>query len=381
MDIDLDSQKTQRSQILEALNEDFGENRVLNISTFGTIGSKSSIISACRGLDIDDSVAHYLSGLIPEERGMNWPLHDVIYGNEKKGRKPQNEFNAKLKEYDDKKLRKTILAFEGIIDKRSIHASGIYIYNEDYYKRNAMMMSPSGVPTTQFDMSDSDYQGGVKFDFLTVMILDKIRVAMEHLIDNGQMERQATLRETYNKYLLPNELEHYDEEMWKLAEEGKVVSLFQFDTVVGGKAIREVGPRNLVELATANSLMRLASGDADIQPLEKFIKYRNNIELWYEEMYINGVTEGEAEILKGYLDFSYGIAATQEDIMEILMDKNIADFTVVEAHAARKAIAKKKPKLIKQFKKDYYKRAKQRAGTRDELIEYVWNFLIVPQLG
>jgi DNA polymerase-3 subunit alpha len=63
---------------------------------------------------------------------------------------------SKLGEYEDKKLQETILAFEGIIDKRSIHASGIYIYNEPYYKRNALMMSPSDVPTTQFDMSDSD---------------------------------------------------------------------------------------------------------------------------------------------------------------------------------------------------------------------------------
>jgi DNA polymerase-3 subunit alpha len=156
MDVDLDSQKTQRSQILDALNKSFGKDKVLNIATFGTIGSKSSIIAACRGLDIDGSVAHYLSGLVPEERGANWSLSDVIYGNKKKDRKPQNEFNAKLKEYDNKKLRKTILAFEGIIDKRSVHASGIYIYNESYYKRNAMMMSPGGVPTTQFDMADSD---------------------------------------------------------------------------------------------------------------------------------------------------------------------------------------------------------------------------------
>jgi DNA polymerase-3 subunit alpha len=71
MDIDLDSQKSQRGQILKALNVEFGEDRVLNIATFGTIGSRSSITSACRGLGIDESEALYLTGLVPEERGAN----------------------------------------------------------------------------------------------------------------------------------------------------------------------------------------------------------------------------------------------------------------------------------------------------------------------
>jgi len=71
MDIDLDSQKSQRGQILKALNVEFGEDRVLNIATFGTIGSRSSITSACRGLGIEESEALYLTGLVPEERGAN----------------------------------------------------------------------------------------------------------------------------------------------------------------------------------------------------------------------------------------------------------------------------------------------------------------------
>jgi len=288
---------------------------------------------------------------------------------------------SKLGEYEDKKLQETILAFEGIIDKRSIHASGIYIYNEPYYKRNALMMSPSDVPTTQFDMSDSDFMGGVKFDFLTVKILDKIRITMNHLITNGAMERQETLRETYDKYLSPAVLEYDNLEMWDKAAKGEIVSLFQFDTMVGSKAIREVAPHSLVEMATANSLMRLSSSGGSIQPLDKFIKFRKDISLWYEEMHLQGLNEDEIMTMKKHLDKSYGIAATQEDIMEILMDESISGFTVVEAHKARKAIAKKKAKLIDKLKEDYFDKAKERTGAREEIINYVWNHCVVPQLG
>jgi len=93
------------------------------------------------------------------------------------------------------------------------------------------------------------------------------------------------------------------------------------------------------------------------------------------------LNEKEVKILKKYLNKSYGIAATQEDIMELLMDKNIANFTVVEAHGARKAIAKKKEKAIVQLRKDYFAKARERTGAREELINYVWEFCIVPQLG
>lgn len=381
MDIDLDSQKSQRNQILKALYKRFGKDKVLNIATFGKMGTKSAILSACRGLDVDDSTAHFLTGMIPEERGVNWSLHDCLYGNKAKERQPQKEFIAEVDKYSDKRLRETMLGFEGLIDKRSIHASGIYIYNEPYFCRNAMMISPGGVRTTQFDMSDSDFRGGVKFDFLTVEILDKIRGTIDHLLEKGDLIWQGSLRATYNKYLFPSKLEYKAKEMWKMASEGEVVSLFQFDSPQGGKAIREVAPVNLVEMAAANSLMRLSSKGSKMQPLEKYIKYRENIELWYEEMFRFGLNNEEIEIMKKQLGWTFGIAATQEDLMELVMDKNIAGFTVVEAHKARKAIAKKKPKLLEQFKKDFFTKAEERTDARPKIIEYVWNFCIVPQLG
>ena len=73
------------------------------ISTFGTEGTKSAILTACRGYrsedypdGIDVDTAQYLSSLIPSERGFLWPLADVINGNEDKGRKPIKLFiNAK----------------------------------------------------------------------------------------------------------------------------------------------------------------------------------------------------------------------------------------------------------------------------------------------
>src|SRR5690606_24612251 len=86
-DIDIDTEGSKRPQILQALRNHFGNDKVLQVCTYGTEGSKSALQTACRGLGIDSDISLYLSGMIPFERGQNWSLSDCFYGNEEKGRK------------------------------------------------------------------------------------------------------------------------------------------------------------------------------------------------------------------------------------------------------------------------------------------------------
>jgi DNA polymerase III subunit alpha len=96
--------------------------------------------------------------------------------NEEKDRKPVKKLITEMKKYP--KLIDTVLRIEGLVNKRSIHASGVYIFNSHYTTLNAAMKAPNGQFITQFNMNDSDYQGGLKFDLLTVQALDKIRLTL-----------------------------------------------------------------------------------------------------------------------------------------------------------------------------------------------------------
>ena len=69
-------------------------------------------------------------------------------------------------------------------------------------------------------------------------------------------------------------------------------------------------------------------------PMEKYIRFKNNINLWYEEMTKYGLTKNEQETLKPYFLSSYGVPPSQEQMMKILMDENICGFTLAEANAA-----------------------------------------------
>ena len=72
-----------------------------------------------------------------------------------------------------------IQSIEGLVNKRGQHASGVMMYNTSPYETNALMRSPNGDLTTQFELHDSDLMGDVKYDFLVTEICDKITTCIE----------------------------------------------------------------------------------------------------------------------------------------------------------------------------------------------------------
>ncbi|MED2945514.1 hypothetical protein P4284_23520 [Bacillus swezeyi] len=376
-DIDIDTEGTKREKILKALRERFGEKRVLQIATFGTEGSKSALQTACRGLGIDNDISQFLSEMIPFERGSNWPLKHCFYGDVETGRKPIKEFIREVERYPN--LKETALKIEGLTNKRSSHAAGVIIFNDKYTKSNAMMKTPKGAYITQFNMGDSEAMGSVKFDLLTIEALDKIRVTLDQLIENEEIQWQGSLKETYNKYIHPAALEDKDARLWEMAGNGEIMDLFQFSTEVGHQAVIKVQPKNLLEAAVTNSLMRLMS-DGEEQPVDTYVKYKNNLSLWYEEMRKYGLSDDAIKVVEKHLKDIYGVADTQEVVMQMVMDKEIAGFDIKESNYLRKSIAKKKEDVLKEVQKLFFKKGKE-IGASDNLLNYVWYVQFKRQFG
>ncbi|MGD7046965.1 DNA polymerase III subunit alpha [Rossellomorea marisflavi] len=376
-DIDVDSEGSKRPQIIKALINHFGSNRVLQVCTFGTEKSKSALQTACRGLEIDSDIALYLSGMIPFERGENWTLSDCYFGNEEQGRKPIKELIREVEKYPN--LKETSLKIEGLVNKRSIHASGIIIFNEDYYKSNAMMKAPNGDPITQFNLGDCEAVGNVKFDLLTIEALDKIRATLDMLIEYDEIKWIKNLRQTFNHYLHPDNIEKTKKEIYEMLGSGEILDLFQFSTEIGMETTKKVKPNNLLETAAANSLMRLMS-DGEEQPIDIFIKHKNDISIWYEEMNSYGLNSNEIKVMEEHLLKLSGVADTQECVMQISMDERVAGFDVQLANKLRKAIAKRSKDALEEVESKFFKMGKEN-GNRDEILNYVWNVQIKRQLG
>ena len=382
-DVDLDTSARNRPRIMAKLKEVFGEDNILNICTFKTETTKSAFKTACRGLGIPNEEGDFLSSLVPVERGKQWSVKDCLDGNSEKNKKPVKELVNRIEELKQifgVDLSIYVKMIEGLISGISLHASGIYIFKNGYLAQNSLMKTPRGDDVTCWDMPDSDYCGGLKYDSLTTECQDKLEVCVELLIKYGKIKPKKTLRETYNAYLHPDVLDYTTPEMWDKCSNGEIIDLFQFITPVGGKCIQKIKPHSLEELANANSLMRINVEDG-IQPVDKFLSYKHDRNLWYQELQKYGVTDAEEiKALEKVLSYCYGCPSMQEDVMELCMEDKIAGFGLADADKARKIIAKKKTEEVDSLKEKFYNAVKEK-GNSINVANYVWEECIKPQLA
>lgn len=380
-DIDTDLTPSKRKKIFEAIRKERGELNCVQVCTFGTEGTRSAIAAACRGYrseeypdGIEVETAQFLSGLIPMERGFLWSIQDVIYGNEEKDRKPNETFIKEVNKYPG--LLKIIQSIEGLICKRGQHASGVILYNNSPYDTNALMRSPNGDLTTQFDLHMSEQCGDVKYDFLVTEICDKITICIDMLQKEGFFESNLGLRQVYDQYLHPAVLNLEDNRMWDALGNGTVMDVFQFSTGVGLATAKQIKPRDPVQLTSANALMRLMGEKGKERPMDRYCRLKNDMQLWYREVKSRGLSEEEIKILEPYYLPNFGTPCSQEDLMEVCMDKNIAHFTLAEANMARKIVAKKQVKKVPELKEKFISQCPNRV-----LGEYVWETVMEPQMS
>ena len=373
-DIDTDLNPAQKDNIMTALKEYYGQNNVLNCITFKTESLKAAIVNAMRGLGYSNDEAQTLSSLVPVDRGHVYTIDECINGNESLDLAPSPTVIEKLKEYPH--LLETVKKIEGLHTNASIHASAVYIFDNGYIEHNSLMRAPNMTPVTAFDMEDTNALSGLKIDLLYTDAQNKMMKCMDLLLKDGLIDWQGSLRATYNKYLHPDVLNYTNEEMWKKASNGEIANLFQWETAVGAVAIKKAQPRSVLEMATINSAIRVQSEGA-VQPIDRYIMFHKNISLWYQEMYDEGLDDFEIEIMREHLLPSYGCSLQQEDFMQLVMDPNIAGFTLKESNTLRKTIAHKVLDQIAKQKELFFSCC-DRQGTRKEFANYVWSFCIEP---
>jgi len=380
-DIDIDLAPSKRPQILQRIKEERGGELGLTlVATFGTEGTRSTILTACRGYrsedfpdGIDVDTAQYMSSLIPAERGFLWSLSDVINGNPDKGRHPIAAFTREADQFEG--LVDIMLHIEGLINKRSSHASGVIMFDDDPFGSSCFMRTPRGEIITQWDLHQCESAGMVKYDYLVTEISDKIIQCIE-LLERDEVIETRDLRTQYNHYLHPSIIDICDDRIWDALGSGSVLDCFQFSTDVGLMAAKKLKPRTPLEMTDANALMRLMAERGTESPLDKYARFKEDINLWYDEMNRYHLTQHQIKLLEPYYLKSYGMPPLQEDLMMILMDKDIADFTLAEVNDARKIVAKKQMSRIPELKEKMF----ARMGS-PHFAQYVWESAIAPQLG
>lgn len=381
-DIDIDLCPSKREEFLDKTREETGELGCVHVCTYGVLSTKAAIKCAARGYTSDEypdgiplDEAEYLSSLIPSERGFLWSLHDCFYGDKQKGRQPNRNFIKEVESYPG--LKEILERIEGLIVQAGIHASGvIFPPKSDYYRYGPFMRAKNGMIVTQYSLHDSEAAGACKLDYLVTEVQQELVESIKMLQEAGYIDSNLTLREAYYKYLAPESLPLEDDKLWDGIDSGTIMKIFQFDSQVGSQGIKQIQPRSVEELTAVNALIRLMTENGQESPISKYVKQKNNPQLWIDEMNSYGVTEEEQNLLKKYLGESYGLCYSQEQLMLILMDKDICGFSMEAANSARKIISKKLMDKIPELQKKVLDAAKSQALGR-----YVWDIVVKPSLG
>ena len=396
-DIDIDLAPSKRPAVFNAIRKERGEFGLVQVATFGTEGTKSAILTACRGYrgpgsgyteqgigisagewltiekeGIDVDTAQYMSSLIPQERGFLWPIEDVVYGNEEKDRKPVQAFIREVNNYPG--LLDIIMYISGLVNKRGIHASGVILYGEDPFDTASFMKAPNGELITCYDLHHAEAAGDTKYDLLVTEISDKIIKCFEMLENDGVIEHD-TLRNTYNKYLHPEVIDTTNPAIWEHLAAGDVLDVFQFSTGVGLAIAKRLKPKDPMEMTAANAMMRLMSERGKESQQDRYARFqRQGLMAFDKEMKQANLPADIIAKMHKHCDKYYGCCPIQEQMMEMLMD--IANFTLGEANSARKVVAKKQMAKIPELREQVFSRF-----DNVQTANYFWENAIAPQLG
>ena len=378
-DCDIDVSAKKATKIIELLRARYGQDCVLNTLTFKTETLKAAIQSVARGLGINDDEARAMSAMVPLKRGKMPSLEGCENGDPEIDTPPVPQLIKALHSYPG--LYEGVEKIQGICAGIGIHASSLYIFSDGFLAQNALMRAPNGVAITAFNMHDSDDLGALKMDLLKTFPPSLFSKCMSYMLKDGVIQYQGSLRATWDKYFHPDIIDYSNRKMWENAADGKVLQLFQFgDSQVGSNTIKKVRPGSILDMALANDVMRLQGTYEGETPTDRFVRYKEHPEQAIQEMKDKGLNDAEIELLRRHLGESYFVSVEQEQLMNLLLDKDICNMPLRDVNKARKVLAKKQMEKLPDLKENFFKLGRER-GNREEFLQWVWDYALLPQLA
>ncbi len=352
-DIDIDFDDEGRSKVIDYVIEKYGKNQVAQIITYGTMAAKSSLRDVGRVMQVPLYEVDRVAKSFPHQLGASL---EKILADKDVDEKLKSSMNSedveraynfrKLSEEDSDigQMIRTAKKLEGSIRNTGIHACGVIITPDDITNYVPVSTAKdSDLLVSQFDNSVAEEAGLLKMDFLGLKTLTIIKDAVQNIKD------------THGIALDPEELDLEDPKTYELFQHGDTIGIFQYESVGMQKNLRELKPNKFEDLIAMNALYR----PGPLQYIPDFIARKH----------------GKQEItydlpeMKEYLEETYGITVYQEQVM--LLSQKLAGFTKGEADMLRKAMGKKKKKLIDQMFPKFLEGCANN-GHPKEICEKIW---------
>jgi DNA polymerase-3 subunit alpha len=337
-DFDIDFTDRRRDEVIEYVSQKYGQDKVAQIITFGTMASRAVIRDVGRAMKYDYSYCDQVAKMIPFGLTLEQTLKRVA------------EFRS-LYETDEK--AKQLIDFakklEGVVRHASTHACGVVISKEPLDNIVPLQHPTQNEKTivTQYEMRSIEALGLLKMDFLGLKNLTIIEDTL------------ARIYKVQGKNINIETIPLNDKKTYKLLQEGKTTSVFQLESGGMQRYLKQLKPTEIEDIIAMVALYR----PGPIQFIPDYIVGKHK----------KGQIKYLHPKLKPILEKTYGIAIYQEQIIKIAQE--IAGFTYSEADVLRKAVGKKIKTLLSEQEEKFIKGVVNN-GINKSIALQIWQWIL-----
>ena len=354
-DIDLDFDERRRSEMIRYATTKYGEDRVAQIITYGTIKSKQAIKDSTRVLGYPYAIGEKLTkALPPSVMGKDISLAGVF--------DPTNDRYSEAGEFrtlyesdpESKTVIDTAMGLEGLKRQWGVHAAGVILSREPLldvipiHRREA-----DGSIITQFDMGACEATGLLKMDFLGLRNLSVLDDALLNIKANKGVD------------VVLEDLTLDDKKTFELLSRGDTLGVFQLDGGPMRALLRSMSPDSFQDISAVIALYR--PGPMGENAHNNYADRKNKrkpVEPIHAEL---------SDSLNEILGDTYGLIVYQEQVMAIA--QKVAGFSLGRADLLRKAMSKKNKEILD---KEYipFEAGMKTNGFGNAAIKRLWDVLI-----
>ncbi|MDD2414965.1 MAG: DNA polymerase III subunit alpha, partial [Eubacteriaceae bacterium] len=305
-DIDCDFCYERRQEVIDYVIRKYGDDRVAQIITFGTMAARGAVRDVGRALDMPYAAVDKVAKEIPIHAGQNVTIGEAM---------KENPDLAQMAASDPqvKKLLTTAEKLEGLARHASTHAAGVVISDAPLTEYVPLYRNGDAI-TTQFPMGLLEDLGLIKMDFLGLRTLTVIHDAVENI----KLSRGTTV-----------DIDHVDDrdpKVYAMLSKGDTLGVFQLESRGMISFMRELAPQNFEDIIAGISLYRPG-------PMDQIPRYIANKKDPDHITYLH-------PLLEPILNVTYGCMVYQEQVMQIFRD--LAGFSMGRSDLVRRAMSKKK---------------------------------------
>ncbi|HYO86665.1 MAG TPA: DNA polymerase III subunit alpha [Dermatophilaceae bacterium] len=356
-DFDVDFDERRRGEVIKYVTDRYGQDRVAQIVTYGTIKAKQALKDASRVMGYPFSMGERLTKAMPPDvMGKGITLSGVFDPTHK--RYPEAaEFRA-LHEADSQaqQIVKTALGLEGLKRQWGVHAAGVIMSSEPLMDIIPVLRrEQDGQIITQFDYPTCEALGLVKMDFLGLRNLTILDDAIDNVRANRGLEVDLDALST----------DLTDAPTYQLLSRGDTLGVFQFDGGPMRALLRLMQPDNFEDISAVGALYRPGPMGANSHTNYALRKTgKQPISYPHPEL---------AAALEPILGTTHGLIVYQEQVMEIA--QKLAGYTLGKADLLRRAMGKKKREVLDA---EYvgFEQGMRANGFSVEAIKTLWDILV-----